>query len=279
MKDKPANAKKEVKRLAITQDVLRELFLKSGNLCAFPGCNRPVMNSEGIFIGQICHIEAAEEGGERFNEQQTNEQRRSFGNLMLLCYEHHTITNDVNAYPTERMQAMKAAHENKVFEFIEHIQLRVSDLTKLSMPKHAASIGKLLKLWNTTFTPVELEATLEELAKFAERIRHLPVPVRQVLAIAVERSTHDQLNRRFVSAHEVRIAGGISDDLFAQLWQILDTHRFIIYGGEDDYGQSIFVMPDPPSGWDIWSDFKKLVANGQVTMVELVVDLNFRLLD
>jgi hypothetical protein len=26
-----------------------------------------MMNEEGLFIGQLCHIEAAEPGGERFN--------------------------------------------------------------------------------------------------------------------------------------------------------------------------------------------------------------------
>ena len=50
------------KRLAPTADTLRELFLKSGNLCAFPACGKLMMNAEGVFIGQVCHIEAAEEG-------------------------------------------------------------------------------------------------------------------------------------------------------------------------------------------------------------------------
>jgi hypothetical protein len=39
----------------------------------------------GVFIGQLCHIEAAEEGGQRFNERMTNEERRAFENLLLLC--------------------------------------------------------------------------------------------------------------------------------------------------------------------------------------------------
>ena len=85
------------KRLAPTTDTTRELFLKSGNLCAFPGCGRLMMNGDGVFIGQVCHIEAAEEAGERFNLAMSNEDRRAFSNLMLMCYEHHQITNDVTA--------------------------------------------------------------------------------------------------------------------------------------------------------------------------------------
>jgi hypothetical protein len=81
----------KAKRLTPTSDTLRELFLKSGNLCSFPGCPQLMMNLEGVFIAQICHIEAAEEGGERFNQNMTNEQRRSAANLMLMCYEHHQV--------------------------------------------------------------------------------------------------------------------------------------------------------------------------------------------
>lgn len=51
-----------------------------------------MVGDNGNFIGQICHIEAAEEGGERFNPNMTNEERRAFDNLMLMCYEHHVVT-------------------------------------------------------------------------------------------------------------------------------------------------------------------------------------------
>jgi hypothetical protein len=101
------------KRKTIDKDTLRELHLKSGNLCAFPECNHLMMNKDGTFIGQICHIEAAEDGGERFNENMTDDERAAFANLMLMCYEHHTITNDVDEFPVESLQQMKAEHEAK----------------------------------------------------------------------------------------------------------------------------------------------------------------------
>jgi hypothetical protein len=59
-KDKPA------KRLMPLPDTLRELYLKCGNECAFPDCHRIMINSDGVFVGQVCHIEAAAPGGERF---------------------------------------------------------------------------------------------------------------------------------------------------------------------------------------------------------------------
>jgi hypothetical protein len=91
--------KEEPKRLKPKPETLRVLFLKSGNLCAFPNSKALMMNEKGVFIGQLCHIEAAEEGGERFNPHMTNEDRRAAANLMLMCYPHHKITNDEQEYP------------------------------------------------------------------------------------------------------------------------------------------------------------------------------------
>ena len=72
----------EAKRLAPKSETLRELFLRSGNLCAYPGCNKLMLSESAKFVGQLCHIEAAEKGGERFNENMTNEQRRAAANLI-----------------------------------------------------------------------------------------------------------------------------------------------------------------------------------------------------
>jgi hypothetical protein len=99
------------KRKSPDKDTLRELYLKSGNQCAFPECGRVMLNKEGVFVGQICHIEAAEEGGERFNPDMTDDERAAFPNLALMCYEHHVITNDVEMYTVATLQTMKAEHE------------------------------------------------------------------------------------------------------------------------------------------------------------------------
>jgi hypothetical protein len=101
------------KRLAPKRDTLRELFLKTGNLCSFPGCDAVLMDEDGTFAAQICHVEAAEPQGERFNPSATNEERRAFSNLILFCYRHHQITNDVSQYDVATLKAMKAAHERR----------------------------------------------------------------------------------------------------------------------------------------------------------------------
>lgn len=99
------------KRLSPTSDVIRRLFLLSGNQCAFPGCQHPIISPDGTYVGEICHIRAAEAGGERFDANQSNEDRRAFENLLLLCHDHHVVTDDVDQYPVQRMADIKRQHE------------------------------------------------------------------------------------------------------------------------------------------------------------------------
>lgn len=99
-------------RIAPTRETLIALFAKSGNVCAFPGCTHELVTSRNIFVGQVCHIEAANPGGERFNPKSTDEQRRSFENLLLLCYRHHKETNDVGIFDVNTLLAIKRQHES-----------------------------------------------------------------------------------------------------------------------------------------------------------------------
>lgn len=64
-------------------------------------------------MAQICHIEAANPGGQRYNPNSTDKERRSASNLLLLCYRHHKETDDVAAFDANALRAMKHQHESK----------------------------------------------------------------------------------------------------------------------------------------------------------------------
>jgi len=66
-------ANQKPKRLVPKPDVLRELYLLSGKNCAMPDCNNVIVDSKGVVIGQVCHIEAASPKGPRFNAKQSND--------------------------------------------------------------------------------------------------------------------------------------------------------------------------------------------------------------
>jgi hypothetical protein len=129
----PKSVSKRPKRLKPNFETFRELHLKSGNLCAFPGCDAVMMNEDNCFIGQLCHIEAAEPGGERFNPGMTNEQRRSAANLMLMCYPHHRQTNDVVKYSATDLKRMKAAHEHRYSPPRRLVRARAARLNRAAL--------------------------------------------------------------------------------------------------------------------------------------------------
>lgn len=60
-------------------------------------------------IGEAAHIEAASEGGPRYNPQQTEEQRSSFDNGIWLCSNCHTkIDSNPDNYSVSELRAYKA---------------------------------------------------------------------------------------------------------------------------------------------------------------------------
>jgi hypothetical protein len=118
-------------RLGPKFDVLRALFSRSGNRCAFPGCTAPLVNERNKFIAQVCHIEAAEPGGERYDPNQSDEDRRGYANLLILCYPHHVETDEVSRYSVQGLREMKALHEQQ----FEHSVFKIDEslLYKIAM--------------------------------------------------------------------------------------------------------------------------------------------------
>ncbi|WP_128918629.1 hypothetical protein [Bradyrhizobium nanningense] len=102
---------KETSQSGPTQAVIKRLFARSGNCCAFPRCKMPIVH-EATIVGEICHIKAARPGGARFDPNQSAQDRHGFDNLILLCANHHTIVDDdPEAYTVARLVKMKAEHE------------------------------------------------------------------------------------------------------------------------------------------------------------------------
>jgi hypothetical protein len=97
----------------ITQKTRERLYSLSSNQCAFPNCNVKLFNEEGTNISNICHIEAAYPDGERYNANSTDDERRNYENLILLCPNHHKETDDINKYTVEVLKKMKRYHEAK----------------------------------------------------------------------------------------------------------------------------------------------------------------------
>ena len=96
---------------------IKRLFAVSGNNCAFPKCPLPLVDFEsGKVTGRICHIKARNEGGARYDKNQTDEERHGFENLVLMCAIHHdVIDSDEISFTVERLNQIKSEHE-KTFQ-------------------------------------------------------------------------------------------------------------------------------------------------------------------
>ncbi|MFI3314481.1 MAG: hypothetical protein R3Y04_02290 [Rikenellaceae bacterium] len=111
------NNKVKQKRVSPKSEVLRPLYAKSGNKCAFPGCNAPIFEDNGLYTGECCHIESYSPNGPRFNSSTTINEKNSYSNLVLMCSRHHTvIDSDVNTYTVEKLKLIKSEHENQYTE-------------------------------------------------------------------------------------------------------------------------------------------------------------------
>ena len=157
-------------------ETLKLLYVRSGNECAFPNCQHPIFNDEGLYVAQLCHIKAANEGGERFDENQSDDERRSFENLLFMCHRHHKETDNIEKYTVETLMDIKENHESlftekgkKVSkEMIRQVQFEVNYFWK----KQNAKTFKLYDLKIDRDFDKELIELLVELEGWIETIQN-----------------------------------------------------------------------------------------------------------
>ncbi|MEV6527415.1 hypothetical protein AB0M43_36375 [Longispora sp. NPDC051575] len=117
MSRKPRDPHDPVDPHRFTSGVEKLLFTLSGGFCYFPECRRPVVvrlpDDQGEYVDvDIAHIYAAEKGGPRYREDMTNDQRRAFTNLILLCKPHHKLVDGTpDDFTVVTLHSWKTARE------------------------------------------------------------------------------------------------------------------------------------------------------------------------
>lgn len=89
--------------------------------CAYPSCRRPLYKvdpetGERSLKSNVAHICARSEGGERWDENMTEEENRSSSNLLILCLEHAWEVDQPNraaAFPPDLLKAWKQEQLNE----------------------------------------------------------------------------------------------------------------------------------------------------------------------
>jgi len=106
------------------QGILRKeaniLCMKSGGICAFPGCGKSLSApgstlDDPVIVGQIAHIVADSPGGPRGQSSMSEQERDKHTNLILLCGEHHKVVDSQKlTYSVPVLRQMKADHEERI---------------------------------------------------------------------------------------------------------------------------------------------------------------------
>jgi hypothetical protein len=251
---------------------LRRLFALSGNVCAFPACMHPIFDKEGVYVAQLAHIEAAEDGGPRFRGSMTDDERAAFENLLFFCYEHHKVTDDEGEWPTPRLHKLKADHEAKFTDarLFGQVEDRYLDYTALNRPRKGGDYVGFREFLRLTINE-PIGAWVNE---YADRLAQVDRPQRQLLLIIGECMLDGNVTTDQIEMKTRRPPAEIVKDMgllekYGLAWVDADTFERV---------------------FDVRIDFKKYetpplmdmirFAKAKGVLVEsLIVDMNLSLLD
>ena len=288
----PKQSGKEMpKRLTPKPEVLRELYLLSGNNCAMPTCKNVIIDTVGVVVGHICHIEAAMPDGPRFNKGQSNNDRRALSNLVLMCAGHH-IQIDSKKYeakwPVGAVRKLKADHEAR-FKGLDgsleqRFQSEFEDTTASldpTEPKTYKVLEKLLPDCKLDDEDALIRAT--QVADFLNKARMVPQTERDFMLNVINRAIRLNLGSSgqiLVHVDDIRSAFKIGQTKIKSLGDALSRYGV---GDVDLYGvgekDEYHVRVSNPSEYLTWFDISDFCSKSGTALQDFVVDLKFGLLD
>jgi hypothetical protein len=128
---------------SFTSGTEKALFRMAAGTCYFPKCDTPIItevNDTPIVGVEIAHIRGAEPGAARYEPGMTDEERRAFSNLILLCTLHHKYVDRLAAaeHPVEVLEEWK--RENEPSEGLGVLAPRLTEETLLSLLEEVATL-------------------------------------------------------------------------------------------------------------------------------------------
>jgi len=167
-----------------SRSTVMALAARSGHLCYWPGCPEPLfadIDAGPRFVAQIAHICAAEPGRARYDPLMTDDQRRDFRNLILLCYPHHVIADDktqVRTYTVEVLARSKVQREADPAQAVRRLRAVTPEaLTRAvaeGVEKHNAALVAVLDRLETRDdreTAAIVRGLVDELTEAYSRLR------------------------------------------------------------------------------------------------------------
>ena len=272
------------KRLTPTGSVTRELYLRSGNRCAYPGCSQPLMTAEGVLVGEIAHIEAALPDGKRFRAGMTNEDRRQAGNLLILCGTHHTVIDaDDVTWTVAELTSLKVRHEAIYTGAIDRLRSTVGDTTDGTTWRPAINAQAIPGMDGLSHE--ELAESLATLNDFARRLAGVPLGARTVLSMIIGRG---KPGSSMYGGGEVEIPGPLLEQLAScsqpelmQYLQVLEHFELVAVDLEPFEPPWMVSARNstPTIGWPVMKDLWELASSVEGAVPRAIVELDFTVFD
>ena len=137
--------------MAITAKSIKLLWANAAGICSFDGCNeRLTVEQAAEFaphtLGEMAHIKGNKPGSNRYDANQSDEERDSYENLILLCPTHHTLIDkpeNESYYTVEKLHEMKIKHEESILnrltmQEIDNIEQLLDELSVLLSENYQA---------------------------------------------------------------------------------------------------------------------------------------------
>ena len=123
--------------MSISPKSIKLLWSNAAGRCSFSSCNERLTVAQAAgyapyTLGEMAHIKGNKSTSNRYDEKQSDEERDSYENLILLCPTHHTLIDKAEneAYFTvEMLHEMKVKHEKKVASRLDDV--KIEDLEQL----------------------------------------------------------------------------------------------------------------------------------------------------
>jgi hypothetical protein len=123
--------------VTISEKSIKLLWSNAAGRCSFFQCNERLTVAEAAgyapyTLGEMAHIKGNRSGSNRYDENQSDKERDSYENLILLCPTHHTLIDkkeNEERYTVKMLHEMKKGHETNVANRLKGI--KIEDLNQL----------------------------------------------------------------------------------------------------------------------------------------------------
>ncbi|MFJ3402221.1 hypothetical protein ACIPM5_35095 [Streptomyces microflavus] len=239
-----------------------------------------MLNENDDWVGEIAHIRGAKKGSARFDASMTNEERRAYDNLLILCPTHHEQVDTGNGrllHTVTELEQVKKQHEDRfrrVIATIAESQDEYVDLTRRNVVKPCTTLARLLPEQDIE----DIGWNVEVVNRFAGELRRVTLAARGLLSTVVEFGGR-------IGVPEAARRADTTEDRVRKLALELDRFKLAYIDYEDDEIPErlmLWMSQNHPvlDGWDLWDDLRRCVAEcTHLTIDDVIVRLDFSSLD